>query len=99
MRGGPFDGKYTGGSPGTGGRLGCPATTATISIVDGKISGNYSFRTSTYPITGTVAPDGTATGKWAAYPFTGKFAGGHFAGEYTSKECGTGRPIAFDKAG
>lgn len=96
---GPFDGQYTGGSPGTGGRFGCPATIATISIVDGKIAGKYTSATSTFPISGSVAPDGAVTGKWAGNPFTGKFTGGHFAGEYNSKECGTGRPIAFDKGG
>jgi hypothetical protein len=54
---------------------------------------------STFPVSGTVEPDGTVTGKWSVYPITGKFTGTHFAGTYTSKECGTGRPIALDKAG
>ena len=96
---GPFDGQYTGGSPGTGGRLGCPATTASVSIADSKITGHYQSVGSTFPVSGTVAPDGTVTGKWSVYPITGKFTGTHFAGTYTSKECGTGRPIALDKAG
>jgi len=95
---GPFDGQYAGGSPGMG-RMGCPATTATVTITDGKITGNYKVSSYTFPITGKVAPDGTVTGKWSAYPLTGKFAGGHFAGEYTSKECGGGRSITLDKTG
>jgi len=96
---GPFDGNYTGGSPGTGGRLGCPATIATVTIADGKITGNYKSESYTFPIRGTVAPDGTVTGKWSVYPLTGKFSGGHFAGEYSSKECGSARSVALDKSG
>ena len=96
---GPFDGNYTGGSPGTGGRLGCPPTQATVTITDGKIAGKYTSGSYSFSISGTVAPDGTVTGKWSVYPLTGKFTGGHFAGEYTSKECGTGRGIALDKSG
>jgi hypothetical protein len=95
---GPFDGKYIGGSPGSGGRTGCSATIATVTIADGKITGNYTERNYSFPITGTVAADGTVTGKWAAYPITGKLSGGHFASSYTSKECGP-RTIALDKAG
>jgi len=95
---GPFDGQYTGGSPGSGGRTGCSATIATVTITDGKISGKYTERNYTFPITGTVAPDGTLTGKWSVYPISGKLAGGHFASSYNSKECGE-RPIALDKAG
>ena len=96
---GPFDGNYAGGSPGTGGRLGCPATQATVAVKDGKISGNYKSNISSFTISGTVAADGTVTGRWSVYPLTGKFTGGHFAGEYSSKECGTGRPVALDKSG
>jgi hypothetical protein len=96
---GPFDGQYTGGSPGSGGRLGCPATIATATIANGKITGKYTERQFTFPITGTVAPDGTVTGKWGGIPITGKLAGGHFASSYTSKECGADRPITLDKSG
>ncbi len=81
------------------GRMGCPATDATVSIVNGKITGKYTEQQFTFNITGTVAPDGTVTGKWAAYPFTGKFAGTHFAGSYSSKECKGDRPVTLDKAG
>ena len=95
---GPFDGTYSGGSPAMG-RMGCPATNATVTVTDGKISGKYQISAYTYPISGTVAPDGTVTGKWAAYPLTGKIAGGHFTGSYTSKECGGARPVELNKSG
>jgi hypothetical protein len=95
---GPFDGQYTGGSPSTG-RQGCPDTHATVSIVDRKMTGESKFLKYSYPIAGTVAPDGTVTGKWATIPFTGKFTGTHFTGTYNSKECGTERPITLDKSG
>ena len=94
----PFDGQYTGGSPSTG-RLGCPATTATVSIVDGKIKGSYTSSSYTFPISGTVAPDGTVTGKWSVYPLTGKIIGSHFDGSVNSTECKTARPITLDKKG
>jgi hypothetical protein len=98
---GPFDGQYTGGSPPTGGRgASCPQTNGTVSVVDGKLTGKFSESRYTFSMTGTVAPDGTMTGKWAGtYPVTGKFAAGHFEGTYASKECGTERPIKLDKTG
>ncbi|HXP74685.1 MAG TPA: hypothetical protein VN823_11115 [Stellaceae bacterium] len=95
---GPFDGTYTGGSPPMG-RQGCPASDATVTITDGKITGKYKISSYTFPISGTVAPDGTVTGKWSVYPLTGKIAGGHFAGSYNSKECKGDRPINLDKTG
>jgi hypothetical protein len=95
---GPFDGQYTGGSPGMG-RFGCPASTATVSIVDGKITGKYAASSYSFPISGTVAPDGTVTGKWSVYPLTGKFSGTHFEGSYNSKECKGPRPVSLDKSG
>jgi uncharacterized protein YdeI (BOF family) len=96
---GPFDGNYTGGSPPAGGRNGCAATIATVSIANGKITGKYTERNYTFNITGTVAADGTVTGRWSSNPFTGKFSGGHFAGSYNSKECKADRPIELNKAG
>jgi hypothetical protein len=96
---GPFDGNYTGGSPAAGGRNGCAATIATVSISEGKITGKYTERNYTFNISGTVAPDGSVTGRWSSNPFTGKFSGGHFAGSYSSKECGAQRPIELNKAG
>jgi hypothetical protein len=97
---GPFDGQYTGGAPATGARgAACPIITGTVSVVDGKLSGKFSESRYTFNMTGTVSPDGTMTGKWAAYPMTGKFTGGHFEGTYNSKECGTERRITLDKAG
>jgi hypothetical protein len=95
---GPFDGQYAGGSPGMG-RGGCPATTATVTVVDGKITGKFQTGSYSFNITGTVGPDGTVTGKWSAYPFTGKIAGGRLEGSYTSKECGAARPVSLNKAG
>lgn len=95
---GPFDGQYTGGSPAMG-RQGCPASTASVSIVNGKIAGKYQTSSYSFPISGTVAADGTVTGKWSVYPLTGKFTGTHFAGSYTSKDCGGQRPITLDKSG
>jgi hypothetical protein len=95
---GPFDGQYTGGSPPMG-RMGCPASTATVTITDGKITGNYKIAAYTFPVSGTVAPDGTVTGKWSAYPLTGKISGSHFEGSYTSTECHGARPISLDKNG
>ena len=95
---GPFDGQYTGGSPAVGRT--CPTTNGTVSVVDGKVSGKFSESRYTFSMTGTVAPDGTMTGKWAgSYPVTGKFTGGHFEGTYASKECGSERRISLDKSG
>ena len=97
---GPFDGQYTGGAPATGARgASCPTITGTVSVVDGKLSGKFSESRYTFNMIGTVSPDGTMTGKWAAYPMTGKFTGGHFEGTYNSKECGTERRITLDKTG
>ena len=95
---GPFDGQYRGGSPAMG-RQGCPASTATVTIADGKITGNYKLAAYTSPVSGTVAPDGTVTGKWSVYPLTGKITGGHFEGSYNSQECHGARPISLDKTG
>jgi hypothetical protein len=94
---GPFDGQYTGGASAVGRT--CPILTGTVSVVDGKLAGKFSESRYTFNMTGTVAPDGTMTGKWAAYPMTGKFTGGHFEGTYVSKECGSERRITLDKAG
>ena len=95
---GPFDGQYTGGSPKTARVGGCPQSFATISVIDGKITGECKAAQFAFPITGTVAPDGTTTGKLGQIPFTGKFAGTHFTGSYDSKECKTPREINLDKA-
>lgn len=95
---GPFDGTYTGGSAAVGRT--CPTTNGTATVADGKVSGKFSESRYTFSLTGTVAPDGTMTGKWAgAYPVNGKFAGGHFEGTYASKECGSERRISLDKSG
>jgi len=97
---GPFDGTWKGGSAQGGvtssGRP-CPATTATVTITDGKITGSYTSLQYTFNIGGFVKPDGSASGKWSAYPFSGSFSGTHFKGTYTSKECGAGREIFLDK--
>jgi hypothetical protein len=96
---GPFDGQWSGVSPGSGGKQGCGEKTATLSIANGAVTGQYTQKASTYPITGTVAPDGTATINWNKNKLTGKFAGTHFAGTYDSPECGAGRPVTLDKKG
>jgi hypothetical protein len=96
---GPFDGQWTGGSPGVGAKGGCGDMTATITIADGKITGQYAQKAYTFPVTGTVATDGSASGNWNKNKLTGKFAGTHFAGTYDSKECGAGRPVTLDKKG
>lgn len=72
---------------------------ATITVKDGQITGQYIQKAYTFPVTGTVAPDGTASGNWNKNHLTGKFTGTHFAGTYDSKECGAGRPVSLDKAG
>jgi len=94
---GPFDGQYTGGSPAA--NRACPATTATITITDGKITGAYKVLSYSFPITGTVAPDGAVTGKWSTYPLTGKIAGGRITGSVDATECKAVRPITLDKTG
>ena len=99
---GPFDGQWKGGSASGGGTSGghrCPATTATVTIKDGKIAGSYASQQYTFNIVGVVKPDGSASGKWSAYPFSGTFSGTHFKGTYSSKECGTDREIFLDKQG
>ncbi len=94
---GPFDGQYSGGSPAIGRT--CPNSTAAVTVVNGKMTGEYQMKTYTLHINATVAPDGTVTGKWSVYPLTGKFTGTHFAGSYDSKECGAQRPITLHKSG
>ncbi len=94
---GPFEGQFKGGSPAMG-RMGCPNTDATVTVADGNLTGKFSEKNFTFNIAGTVSPDGTVAGKWAAYPFTGKFSGTHFSGSYNSKECKGERPITLDKA-
>ena len=95
---GPFDGQYTGGSAAVGRT--CPTTNGTVSVVDGKLTGKFAESRYTFTMIGTVAPDGTMTGKWAgSYPVTGKFTAGHFDGTYASKECGSERRISLDKSG
>ena len=96
---GPFDGQYTGGSPRVRGATVCPVSSGTVTVVDGKLTGKFTESRFTFTMTGTVAPDGTVTGKFSAYPMKGKFTAGHFEGSYDSKECGTERPITLDKAG
>jgi hypothetical protein len=99
---GPFDGKYSGGSPPVNivRGHGCPANTATITVADGKMSGSYTDGTHTFPVNAAIAADGTVTGKWSAYALTGKFTGTHFEGNYTSHECNnTVRAITLDKSG
>jgi len=98
---GPFDGTWTGGSPkgGMSGVYPCPATTAKVTITNGKMTGSYSSQQYNFPINATVAPDGTVTGRWSAYPLTGKFSGNHFEGTYSSKECGADRKITLDRTG
>ena len=96
---GPFDGQWTGMSPGTGGKSGCGDKAATISITDGNITGQYTQKSYTFPIAGTVAPDGTAAMSFNKNKLTGKFAGTHFTGSYDSPECGAGRPVTLEKKG
>src|SRR5690349_18924884 len=55
---GPFDGTYSGGEPAMG-RMGCPATQATVSVVDSKITGKFTENQFSFNISGTVAADGT----------------------------------------
>jgi hypothetical protein len=94
----PFDGEWSGGSPGVHvGNRPCPPTTATATVADGKLAGKYVVGNNTFKLGGTVAADGTVTGKWGANPMTGKFAGDHFSGSYQSGECGVERPISLDK--
>ena len=99
---GPFDGQYTGGAPPVrlGGNVSCKETTATVSVVNGKMTGKFTDQIHSYSINATVAADGTVSGLWAAYPLSGKFSGTHFDGTYTSKECGnTVRTISLNKSG
>jgi len=96
---GPFDGEWSGGSPATHiGTRTCAPTTATVTVTNGKIKGKYEMVGSSASITGNVAADGSATGHWGGNPFSGKFAGGHFAGSYNSGLCGTERPFSLDRA-
>lgn len=99
---GPFDGKYTGSAPPVNINRGhgCPAAAATITVADGKMTGSYTDGIHTFPVNAAIAADGTVTGKWSAYPLTGKFTGTHFEGSYTSHECNnTVRGITLDKTG
>ena len=72
------------------GRSTCPASSATVTVADGKMTGKYTVSMYSFNINATVAADGTVTGRWSVYPLTGKFSGTHFSGTYESKECGGG---------
>jgi hypothetical protein len=100
--GGPFDGEWTGGSPralATSDGHACAATTATIRVADGKMTGTYSISSYTFKMGAKVANDGRVKGSWGGYPFTGKFTGTHFKGSYQSKECGIERVVNLEKKG
>jgi len=96
---GPFDGEYTGQVEKVRGT--CPQTTGSATVTDGKLVGKFSESRYTFTMTGTIAADGTLTGKWAGqYPITGKFTGGHFEGTYNAALCGgVPRQITLDKKG
>jgi hypothetical protein len=95
---GPFDGAWSGGSPGVHvGNRPCPPTTATVTVADGKMAGKFEVGINSFKLGGTVAADGSVTGKWGGNPMTGKFAGDHFSGSYQSGECRIERPISLDK--
>lgn len=96
---GQFDGEWEGGSPSVYAGPGkkCVSTTAKVTVADGKMTGKFEFGSSSYPITGTITPDGSVTGHWGGNAMTGKFAGKHFAGTYNSGLCGTERPVGLDR--
>jgi len=96
---GQFDGHWIGGSPSVYAGPGkkCPATTAEATVADGKLAGKFAWENNSYPITGTIAPDGTVTGRWGGNAMTGKFAGDHFSGTYNSGLCGAERPVSLDR--
>jgi hypothetical protein len=95
---GPFDGEWSGGSSAihVGSRT-CAPTTATVTVANGKMTGKYEVTNLSFKLGGTVAADGSVTGRWGGNPMTGKFVGNHFSGSYQSGECGAERPIALDK--
>ena len=97
---GPFDGEWSGGSPAghSGSSHVCVPTNATAKVVNGKLSGDYSFGKYTYKISGSIAADGTVKGRWGGNAMTGKFEGDHFSGTYNSGQCGVARKIFLDKA-
>lgn len=103
---GPFDGEWSGGSPGAAGAPSargsrpCAPTSATVKVANGKLSGTYTFAGSSFTskITGAVAKDGTVKGKWGTNEIlNGKFSGDHFSGRYKSADCGVERNIALEK--
>jgi hypothetical protein len=95
---GPFDGQWSGGSPGVRvGTRNCPPTDANGTVADGKLSGKFEVGSNSFKFGGPIAADGSVTGKWGDNPLTGKFSGDHFTGTYMSGLCGVERPVSLDR--
>lgn len=90
---GPYDGIWRGASIGSLG-AGCTVTTsATLTVEDGRVSGEDVIPAGSFmpaggfAIRGTVAPDGTFTGVVGDWDARGKFSPDAFSGDYEFGPC------------
>jgi hypothetical protein len=82
---GPFDGQWTGGSPGFAKSLSDKCSHSldiTVTVADGVVSGQAVGGVGTYSISGKVGPDGSFTGTLAGAALTGNFSGNTFDGSF-----------------
>jgi len=94
---GPYDGQWNGHL--FYNQTKCPKGDFPVTIANNQVSGEWKGIRGTYPISGTVAPDGNFKGSIGKAPVTGKFAGDNFEGLFPPPEavCGEGH-MTFDRA-
>jgi len=97
---GPYDGQWNGHMSWDvhkGG--GCTTADFPVTVADNKAAGEVKGRLGIYPLTGTVAQDGSFKGTLGKAPVTGKFTADSFAGIFPGPEasCGQGH-LQFERA-
>ncbi len=87
---GPFDGQWQGHT--VFGQRRCTGGDFPVTVTDNKVSGEWKGIYGTYPVSGTIAPDGTFHGTLGKGSLTGKFSGDKFEGSFPppNDRCGSG---------
>ena len=70
----------------------CPGGNFSATVADSKLTGVYKGMYGTYPVSGTIAPDGSFSGFFGRGALTGKFSSDRFSGSFPPPEavCGAG---------
>jgi hypothetical protein len=93
---GPFDGQWNGHT--FYNNKHCITGDFPVTVADNKFEGVWKGIRGTYPVSGTIAPDGTVTGTVGKGRLTGKFAGDNFEGTFPPfEQCGPGHAV-FERA-